>query len=157
MKIDSSFGHRALRRHRHSIEGTTYLLTAVTIDRRPIFNDWDTAVAAAATLADPGLWRDSKLLCWVLMPDHLHALVTLGDSEPLAKLMKRVKSVVAQVVNRQLNRNGSLWAPAFHDRALRHEDDLVDMARYIIANPVRAGLSPRVGMYPFWDAIWLPG
>ncbi|MBB5859537.1 hypothetical protein GGR69_001194 [Xanthomonas arboricola] len=30
------------------------------------------------------------------------------------------------------------------------------MARYLIANPLRAGLVARVGDYPFWDAIWLP-
>jgi hypothetical protein len=48
-----------------------------------------------------------------------------------------------------------VWKPGFHDRALRHEDSMVDAARYIVANPLRAGLVERVGDYPFWDAIWL--
>ncbi|MBB4592801.1 hypothetical protein FHR61_000481 [Xanthomonas arboricola] len=43
-----------------------------------------------------------------------------------------------------------------HDRALRKDDDLRIVARYLIANPLRAGMVERVGDYPFWDAIWLP-
>ena len=34
-------------------------------------------------------------------------------------------------------------------------EDLVGVARYIVANPVRAGLVNRVGEYPYWDAVWL--
>ena len=34
---------------------------------------------------------------------------------------------------------------------------LIDVARYVIANPKRAGLVERVGDYPYWDAIWLDG
>jgi len=29
------------------------------------------------------------------------------------------------------------------------------MARYIVANPLRAGLVERIGDYPLWDATWL--
>ena len=34
---------------------------------------------------------------------------------------------------------------------------LRDVARYIVANPLRAGLVERVGDYPYWDAVWLTG
>ena len=43
----------------------------------------------------------------------------------------------------------------YHDHALRQEEDLRAVARYIIANPVRAGLVERIGDYPHWDAAWL--
>jgi len=49
----------------------------------------------------------------------------------------------------------SVWQDGFHDHALRREEDLKEVARYIIANPVRAGLVTRVGDYPLWDACWL--
>jgi REP element-mobilizing transposase RayT len=67
-----------------------------------------------------------------------------------------VKSVLAQAVNRERGGSDPVWTPAFHDRALRKEDDLKAFARYVVANPVRAGLVTRAGDYPFWDAIWLP-
>jgi len=38
---------------------------------------------------------------------------------------------------------------------MRKEEDLQALARYIVANPLRAGLVKRVGDYPHWDAMWL--
>ena len=48
-----------------------------------------------------------------------------------------------------------VWQQGFHDRALRREDDLVKVARYVVANPLRAGLVRKYGDYPLWDAIWV--
>jgi REP element-mobilizing transposase RayT len=55
----------------------------------------------------------------------------------------------------QLNRCGRLWQPGYHDHALRREEDLVATARYLVANPLRAGLVQHIGDYPLWDAVWL--
>ncbi len=149
-------GHRALRKGRSSTPGQIYFVTTVTHGREPIFGDWSLATGMARLIGNPALWRGSKLLSWVLMPDHLHALVRLDGEETLGKLVKRVKSVLAQAVNRERGGFDPVWAPAFHDRALREEDDIKTFARYVIANPVRAGLVSRAGDYPFWDAVWLP-
>jgi putative transposase len=48
-----------------------------------------------------------------------------------------------------------VWQRGFHDHALRKEEDIVSVARYIVANPVRDGLVRRIGDYPHWDAVWL--
>jgi REP element-mobilizing transposase RayT len=74
---------------------------------------------------------------------------------PLNKVMARTKSRTTVEVNRLVQREGSLWQPGFHDRAIRKEEDLQTVARYIVANPLRAGLVQRIGDYPLWDAIWL--
>ena len=50
---------------------------------------------------------------------------------------------------------GRLYLLTFHDRALRREEDVKAVARYIIANPIRAGLVRRAGDYPHWDCVWL--
>jgi REP element-mobilizing transposase RayT len=47
-----------------------------------------------------------------------------------------------------------VWQRGFHDRALRRDDDVVAAARYIVANPLRAGLVENVGEYALWDAIY---
>ena len=49
----------------------------------------------------------------------------------------------------------NVWQKGFHDRAVRQEDDLPAIARYVVANPVRAGLVTKTGTYPHWDAIWV--
>jgi hypothetical protein len=48
-----------------------------------------------------------------------------------------------------------LWQRAFYDHALRKDEDVRQIARYIIANPLRRGLVKDVGDYLLWDAAWL--
>jgi putative transposase len=48
-----------------------------------------------------------------------------------------------------------VWQRGFYDRAIRKEEDLLAVARYIVANPLRAGLVSQLSDYPFWDAVWL--
>jgi len=148
-------GHAALRRGRTSMQGQIYLVTTTTLGRNPLFSDWRLGAIASRALANRDLWRDARLLCWVLMPDHWHALIELGSGTRLAAVLNRIKAVSAREINRVAGGTGAVWARAFHDRALRDEDDLVAAARYIVANPVRAGLARSVREYPFWDAVWL--
>lgn len=51
--------------------------------------------------------------------------------------------------------SGGLWQPGFHDRAIRRQQDVRKAARYIVANPLRAGLVTDVLKYPYWDAVWM--
>ncbi len=150
-------GYRALRKGRCSIGGQTYLLTTTCHGRRPWFRTWSFASVACAALSEHILWRDSRLLCWVLMPDHLHALVELGGDESLSMLVRRLKAVTAGAVNQHASRTGKVWASGFHDRALRREETALAVARYVIGNPLRAKLATAIGDYPYWDAIWLAG
>ena len=149
-------GHAALRKGRVSMFGQIYLVTTTTLDRQPFFADFTAAQAAAQTFEDIAVLADAKLLALVLMPDHFHGLVQLGEITDLYNIMNRLKSASARRVNRVIGREGALWAKAYHDHALRQEEDVLGTARYIVANPIRAGLVARVGDYPFWNAIWLP-
>ena len=57
--------------------------------------------------------------------------------------------------NRHRCQSGSLWQRAYYDRAARKDDDIRRIARYIVANPLRAGLVQNIGDYPHWDCIWM--
>jgi len=96
-----------------------------------------------------------KLLAWVLMPDHWHGLVELGDGVELGQRVGWFKGASAFQLRRLEPAIGRIWADGFHDHALRADEELVECARYIVLNPVRAGLVKRVGDYSFWDAAWL--
>lgn len=143
-----------LRTGRVSEPGRTYLLTTTVFERQPLFSDFILGRLLVAELraADAQGWVSS--LAWVVMPDHLHWLVQLQTCS-LDELMRRIKSNSARQINRRLGRAGPLWHDGFHDRAMRKDQDLQVAARYIVANPLRAGLVKRVGDYPLWDAIWL--
>jgi putative transposase len=93
-------------------------------------------------------------LAWVLMPDHLHWLFVLRDGA-LDKVMRRVKSRSAIRIRRIGGGDGPVWQKGYHDHAARTEEDLLAMARYVVANPVRAGLVQSLREYPLWDATWL--
>jgi REP element-mobilizing transposase RayT len=129
-----------------------YFLTVVCWERRPLFRNFEIACDASRALSETRLWRDSDLLAWVVMPDHWHALVALGTSEHLSKLVQRVKTVTSARIGARTR--APVWQPGFHDRALRSDDDLEIAARYLVANPIRAGLASNLGDYPFWDSRW---
>ncbi len=86
------------------------------------------------------------------MPDHLHALASLTGTLSLAGIMKRLKGRSSRALG------GGVWQPGFHDHALRTEEDRVAVARYAVANPVRAGLVSSLRDWPYWYCTWFqPG
>ncbi|MBJ6984245.1 transposase [Luteimonas sp. MC1750] len=141
-----------LRSGRWSEPGRIYLVTIVTDGRKPWFQDWEPAAAVARALAGRDAWPGSRLLCWVLMPDHWHGLLELGESESLSRTVGRAKAHATRVWKPDA---GRLWQPGFHDRALRSDDNLLAAARYVVANPIRAGISRSFGGYSYWDAVWI--
>lgn len=147
-------GHRALRKGRVSIPGQVYLLTTTTAGRHPLFGDYDYAHVACRHIHATDTWLDARLLCWVLMPDHWHGLVALGESANLSQVMNRCKAIVSRAIHRQ-GHAGPVWARGFHDHALRREEGVLQAARYIVANPLRAGLVQLIGQYPWWNSVWL--
>jgi REP element-mobilizing transposase RayT len=145
---------KRLRAGRYSQTSQIYLLTAVTHQREPAFANWRVGrlVVDQFRQAQTEEWADT--LDWVVMPDHFHWLVELQYCT-LPALMLATKSRSARMVNASLKRKGPLWQRGFHDRAIRREENLQAVARYIVANPLRAGLARRVHEYPLWDAKWL--
>ena len=143
-----------LRNGRWSETGRIYLITTVTESRRPVFRDFWCARQLVHELRATDNLGWSMTWAFVVMPDHLHWLVELGDTE-LSRLVLRIKSCSAIAINRSLGQSGRLWQKGFHDHALRKEEELQVVARYLVANPVRAGLVESVRDYPHWDARWV--
>ena len=54
-----------------------------------------------------------------------------------------------------LHRSGTFWQIGYYDHAVRSDEALEKLGRYIVANPLRANLVDSVGDYAFWDAIWV--
>ena len=119
-----------------------------------LFRDHGEYLAFHHLLAQALVARPIRLLAYCLMPNHWHGVVELED-DSLASVVRKMKANSARVV--RSNSPGTIskvWADAFHDHALREDEGLVDMARYVVLNPVRAGLVRRIRDYPYWDAIW---
>lgn len=148
-----SKSHR-LRIGRYSQANQVYLITLVTLDRKALFRDQAAARHVVNALKQAENEGTASSLCWVIMPDHLHWLIELHIDD-LPRVMGRMKSRSTLSVNRYLGLKGRVWQKGFHDRALRNEADFKAVARYIVANPLRAGLVKTVRDYPLWDSVWL--
>ncbi|MEJ5863043.1 REP-associated tyrosine transposase [Pseudomonas farsensis] len=151
--MDQQGNHR-LRQGRFSETGRFYLLTTTTRGRMPLFTEMRYARAAIQQLRHSDQEGACQSLAWVLMPDHLHWLVQLGECR-LSDLMRTFKSRASCSLYRVGAERQPVWQRGYYDRALRKDEDVRTAARYIIANPIRAGLVRRAGDYPHWDCVWL--
>ncbi len=148
-------GYNALLRGRWSEPGRAYMITTVTEKRVAIFCDiflGRLVIREMMRLEEDGHVHS---LAFVLMPDHLHWLLVLQQNEDLSHVVGLLKGRSARRVNKRLDRRGPVWQRAFYDHAIREDEDVRKMARYIVANPIRAGIVKKIGDYPLWDAVWL--
>ena len=144
----------SLRKGRYSETGRAYLVTTITHGRKTVFHDRVLARLLVAELRQASETGLVESLAWVIMPDHLHWLFIL-ENATLAAVVHRVKSRSAISINKHAGTQGRFWQKGFHDRGIRREDELRPVARYIVANPLRAGITEDIGAYPLWDAVWL--
>jgi len=147
--------HHSLRKGRWSEPGRQYLVSTVTYDRTPFFLDIVTGRLVVSEMHRLDTEGHVESKAWVIMPDHLHWLVALSGEKELSEVMMLLKGRSSQRINKHLKRKGPVWSKAFHDHALRKEEDIVATARYIVSNPIRAGLVAHIGEYSLWDAVWI--
>ena len=150
---DLPASHR-LRIGRYAEQNRIYLLTANTLNREPVFKDYILGRLVVHQFKQAQEQGFAESLAYVVMPDHFHWLIQLQRGS-LGQLMCQTKSLSTRSINAVTGRTGSLWQQSFHDHALRREEDLVRVARYVVANPLRARLVKKLGDYPLWDAKWV--
>jgi len=143
----------ALRKGRHSRANLVYMVTTVCADRKPLFGSFRNARALVCSLQQAE--ASASTLCFVVMPDHLHWMLQLKDGAELSETVRFVKARTTKIVKARWPGVGRVWQRGFHDHAVRSEENLRALARYVIANPVRAGLARSAAQYSHWDCIWL--
>ena len=89
------------------------------------------------------------LLCYCLMPNHVHMVVVLSaDSASLTNTLQRLKSYTATQANKLLDRTGAFWQPESYDHLVR-PGELERIIRYVLENPVKAGLVDEWQKWPY--------
>ena len=109
---------RDLRKGRYSQPGQIYLITTVTRDRQPVFVNLHAARILIRALREEQNLGRADTLAFVVMPDHLHWLMTLDEDAALSGVVRALKAITAKKLG------GALWQRGFHDHALRREEDL---------------------------------
>jgi len=77
---------------------------------------------------------------WVIMPNHVHMILTMVVGKSLESLVKYWKGASARRINAHLARKGGLWQKDYHDRIVRNDVHLASCLSYIRRNPVEAKL-----------------
>ena len=90
---------------------------------------------------------------FVVMPNHVHLLLTPGPGQTLSDILHGIKSWTAQEINVLLGRSGVLWQRESFDRVARDDDEMQRLAAYIRHNPVKAGLCAEEAGFR-WSSAW---
>ena len=97
-----------------------------------------------------------KLHAFVVMPNHVHALVS--PNVPLPDLSRTLKSFTAKRANQLLGLTGQpFWQEESYDHMVRHQREFEKIRFYIEYNPVRAGLANHPHEYRWSSAGWPAG
>jgi putative transposase len=89
-----------------------------------------------------------EVLAYCFMPDHLHLLVEgTSDDADLCSFVATAKRQAAYAAKARVR--GRVWQPGYYDQVLRDRDDSHAIIKYIVENPVRAGICRRPSEYPF--------
>lgn len=125
-----------------------YFLTFCTANRQPHFT-----VAAQVALVEAHFLRTAghmhfAVLAHCFMPDHLHAAVEgRSAGADLKAFISRMKQYTGFYFKKEFGR--PLWQRYGYERIIREEEQTQAIVRYILENPIRAGLVQTVDGYPF--------
>jgi len=111
--------------------------------------------AVAEIIENALLFYDGKLyrlIAWVIMPNHLHLLLTPHEDVSLSDIIKNLKGYTARKINKCLSRTGHVWQPDYFDRYIRDEEHYNKTVRYIEKNPVKARLVETPEQWRFSSA-----
>jgi REP element-mobilizing transposase RayT len=76
-----------------------------------------------------------------VMPNHVHAVLRPNSPHTLKQTLQSWKSFTSKVIGGVLQRRGPLWQPEYYDHIVRDLNDLDRTLRYVLTNPVSAGLN----------------
>ncbi len=143
-------GYRQLRKHRYSQRGYFYFVTTRCFDNKKLFAKKDAVQIVFDTL--DWLEQHKYIECYfaILMPDHLHLVFQLVGNKTLSEVMKSLKGFAGRKLKHHMGLDNPIWQEQFYDHTIREDEDLIEIIKYCLHNPVRAGLVEDPFDYPFW-------
>ena len=86
---------------------------------------------------------------FVVMPNHVHVLLTVGADMTIEKAMQFIKGGFSYRLRKECGYLGEVWQRGFSEVRVENRRSLVKHREYIAANPVRAGLVDSPEKYPY--------
>ena len=139
-------------RDRVTSRSNTYFITATANGNRALFQSERVANLLIETLL---LYRDQRkffLHEFVVMPNHIHLLLTTGRETTLERGVQLIKGGFSYCARRELGVRRAIWQRGFSEDRVRSLEEYHNFRNYIYNNPVRAGLARTPEEYPYSTA-----
>ncbi len=92
-----------------------------------------------------------SLLCYVLMPNHIHLVVKQETPIPIHKFISSIHTSYGMYFNKKHNQTGHLFQDRFKQVIVETDEQFIHLTRYIHQNPLHAGLTKSLDAY-FWSS-----
>jgi putative transposase len=132
--------------------GCTYFVTTNAWANRSLFRVTETAEIIIEVLLRYRAAGAYLLHEFVLMPNHLHLLLTPGKTTTLEKAMQLIKGGSSYAIHQRRGRRMEIWQPGFHEQTVRDAQDFRRKTEYIHMNPVEAKLVESPQQWPHSSA-----
>ena len=129
-----------------------YSLTYCTVQRRKIFTTQEGVSLVLAQISRAATENQFDIIAYCFMPDHVHLLVEgTADSSDCKQFIARLKQYSGYYYSAAYHEK--LWQRYGFEHVLRDDETTMVVAKYILENPIRAGLVNRVEDYPFVGSL----
>ena len=118
-------------------------------NNQPVFQDAEDYQSFLAWLRTAAKNYKVAVHAYVLMPNHLHLLVTPADADGLGQMMQWIGRYYVPYFNQKYGRSGTLWNGRYKTSLIDAEQYFMSCSRYIEFNPVRNGMVGRAEDYPW--------
>ena len=132
--------------------GRPFSITIGTSPRAPVFADIPFGLECLRLLKDLRDKKGLRVYAYCLMPDHVHLLAAMASRASLISAIGSWKSLCYRERHKRGNPR-RFWQRSFFDRALRDDANVLDVAMYILGNPVRAGIVKEFHDYPLCGSL----
>ncbi len=159
--MTSENGQTLYRRKRLRLPAALYdetglraLITITTRERFPSYADPMFARECLDHLRRQSEEQNVAILAYTFLPDHVHLLLRIDGSVGIVDFIRKFKSVTTRLWWTHGN-TGRLWQRTFHDHLLRDNDDDSEYVKYVMMNPIKAGLAANWGEHHFTGSLAL--
>ena len=154
MVDNSSCKNLHLDRLNYMGDSNIYFVTICTADKKPYLRDAEIAAVIIDTMEYRRKCHEIILFCYCIMPDHVHMLLSLcqGYNKSLIDWVSNFKRYASRRVKISYD-IAPLWQKNFYDHIVRKDEALINVAEYIVNNPVRKGIVNKWEEYPYSKMI----
>ncbi len=131
---------------------TTYFITVCAHMQQNLFQREEVAELMVATFLK---YRDAgefELHEYVVMPNHIHLLLSLNERQQLGRVIQLIKGGFSHSLRQSGIVFRAVWEQRYHDRHVRDANEFAEFSRYIRHNPARKHLVQNAQDYPYSSA-----